>query len=264
MSVMTGRSLHDALLSVMADFRLRRELPAAELGEQEAAVLARVDADRLSRMARFLTRHYYRERLVRLYSHSAALARRRGLEPSEILDGPDLAEDLDTALLGSAATADRVAARIEEWFRRAYEEKGGPAYWPDLTRYEGAMFRTEAGRRVWTAGAAPQGTRPPRRSASARVVAFDIDVPALATRLEKLAPGDPVPWAVPRSPTRLLFTLSPRGILRVVRSNDALEGFLKLVDGSRSTEMIVECCGMDRSSAGAALRSLIDIGAIEE
>lgn len=261
---MTGRSLHDALLSVLADARLRRELPAGELGEQEAAALGRADRDRLGRLARFMTRHYYRERLVRLFRHSVALARRRGLEPCGMIDGSGFAPILDTAVLGSAGTADRVAAAMEGWFQRAYEEKGGPGYWPELLRYEGAMFRAEAGRRVWRTGPPPPAPRPPRRPESTRVVSFDIDVPALATRLDRLSPEDPVPWAVPRSPTRLLMAVSPRGILRVVRCSQALEGFLALVDGSRSADMIAATCGMEREAASAALRSLIDIGAIEE
>lgn len=262
---MTGRSLHDALLSALCDARVRRTLPAPAPGDEETAALGRCDRDRLEKMARFMSRHYYRERLVRLYRNSLALARRRGAEPGALIDTPVFAPILQEAVLGSQDTAERVAARIEEWLRDVFESKGGPLWWPHLVRYEGAIFRAEAGRRVWRQqppAALLSGA--PRRAPSARVESFDIDMPALAARLDRLSEEDPVPWAVPKSPTRLLLAVSPRGVLRVVRCSDALEGFLALADGQKSAEMILQVCGMDRSSATAALRSLIDIGAIEE
>ena len=72
---MTGRSLHDALLTVLSDGPLRARLLTGDtsargmLGREEWVMLRRVSVERLCRMARFLARHYYRERIVRLFRH---------------------------------------------------------------------------------------------------------------------------------------------------------------------------------------------------
>lgn len=213
-----------------------------------------------------MTSRYYGELLARLFIHSYAIARRRGLDPSGILDTPDLRAILEDAVRGSAGSADRIAACIEAWFLAAHAEKGGPSYWPNLIRYEGALFRTEAVARVarQAVAAGTPGRRPIRRAVSARIIALDHDLPALIVRLDRLNEGDPIPWAVPVKPTRLLVAMSPRGVLRVVRASDALEGFLRTVDGERDFDLVVAASGSDPESARSVLKSLIEIGAVEE
>lgn len=92
---MTGRSLHDALLRVLTSAELRRGLGvpgdgalAVTLGSEEAAVLRAADPERLGRLARFMGRHFYRERIVRLFAAGRALARRRGEDPLGLLRTP--------------------------------------------------------------------------------------------------------------------------------------------------------------------------------
>ena len=259
---MTGRTAHDALLRVLVDARLRRGLPPAELGAEEAAVLARADPDRVRRLARFMARHFYRERLVRLFSHCCAIARRRGARPVSQVDAPEFRALLDEAVLGSPESADAVASRFERWFLDAVSD--GPAWWPDLVRYEGAFFRAEAARRVWTEpGGAKAPPGPPRRSPSARVVDFGFDLPALLAHLDRLAPGDPLPVDAGPNPTRLLIATSGRGVVHVVRLNPSVDRFLSAIDGERDAAAIAEICGMTRDAAEAAVRKLRDVGAVE-
>ena len=95
-------------------------------------------------------------------------------------------------------------------------------------------------------------------------MALDHDLPALAVRLDRLDESGPIPWAIPAKPTRLLIAITPRGVLRVVRSSDALEAFLRTVDGERDFDLVVAASGIDRESARSALKSLIEIGAVEQ
>lgn len=212
------------------------------------------------------THDYYQARLEKQFRHSCAVARRRGLNPSGILETAELSAMVDTAVPRSADSAERIAARIEKWFLAGHAEKGGPGYWPDLIRYEAALFRADAighVERQATPGTT-SGHRPVRRSPSARIIALEHDIPSLVVRLDHLDDNDPLPWAVPEKPTRLLIAMSPHGVLRVVRASDALESFLKTVDGVRDFDLVVDASGMDREAAQAALRSLIEIGAVED
>ena len=208
---------------------------------------------------------FYNARLARCFKHSPAIARRQGQDPAAITDSTEVRAALHGALPGSVESAERVAAAIEGWFLAAHQRVPGPGYWPDLIRYEGALFRTDSiqtGERQ-TSPNTPGG-RPIHRAASARIIALDHDMPSLVMRLDRLVESDPIPWAVPAKPTRLLIAMSPKGDIRVVRASDALEGFLKTVDGQRDFDLVVASSGIDRESAAAALKSLIDIGAVEE
>lgn len=260
---MTGRTAHDALLRVLVDARLRRGLPAETLGEEEAAVLRRADPDRLLRLARFMARHFYRERVVRLLPHACAVARRFGKRPVSQVDTPAFLALLDEAVLGSPETADAVASWMERWFLEAVPPPTAPAWWPDLVRYEGAMFRAEAAPRVFrgpTPAAVPDR---PRRAAAARLVEVGFDLPALLARLDRLGTEDPLPPEVPPTPTRLLAATSRRGVLRVVRMNDVLDRLLVAIDGERDAAAIAAACGMTPAGAATSLATLFDLGAIE-
>ena len=109
-------------------------------------MLGAADADRLARLARFMGRHFYRERIVRLFAASRLLARARGADPLRLLDGPAFAAVLDAAELGSAATAEQVASLVEGDLRDVLR---AVPYGADLIAYEGALFRAEAGPRRW-------------------------------------------------------------------------------------------------------------------
>src|SRR5437867_6615990 len=122
---MTGRSLHDALLRVICEAPLQAALvsdpaaAAAALGNDEARALARADGVKLRRLARFMARHFYPERLVRLFRHARAVLVRAGRDPIDLLDDPAFLDLLEAAIIGSSGTAERVAATIE---RRCRDE----------------------------------------------------------------------------------------------------------------------------------------------
>ncbi len=160
---MTGRSLHDALLTVLSDGPLRARLLTGDtsargmLGREEWVMLRRVSVERLCRMARFLARHYYRERIVRLFRHIRTLAPHTGRDPLAVLDTPAGLASLDQSVLGTHATAERLVSLIEDSLigNDAVIRLAIP-YWRDLVRYHVTMFRVEAGAPL--SGGNPGGT----------------------------------------------------------------------------------------------------------
>ncbi|MCI0587606.1 MAG: hypothetical protein L0323_12260 [Planctomycetes bacterium] len=260
---MNGRTLHDALLRVLTDGPLRREVlagrasPERGVGPAEAEVLRLVDCDRLERMARFMARHFYRERIVRLFSGARALASRTGRDPLSVLEGPSFREYLAGARLGSPESADAIARLVEETL--SPEEDGRPGdlpYWRDLVRYEGTLFRAEAAPRTWSAVREPSPR--PRRSPWLRIAEFDWDVPAV---LPAVLRGGEVPLSA-RAPSRLFFAASPSGKVNVARCPDALRSLLEALDGTRSPEELAPSLGVDRDALETTLSRLRDLGAV--
>jgi hypothetical protein len=258
---MTGRSLHDALLRVLTSAARRDGLagpdgPVAGLGPEESAALRAADRDRLRRLARFMGRHFYRERIVRLFAASRALARRRGRDPLRVLDDPAFARLLDEAELGSGPTADRVARMVEDECRGAL---AGLAYAADLVAYEGALFRAEAGPRRWRP-ADDGGAGVPVRSPHARICALGWDVTGLvgAVRRGDASLPEPAP-----APTRLLLGLGPGGQVTTVRCPEAVERLLDALDGVRSPEEAAAAAGLAAGDASGLLRQLAAVGAVE-
>ncbi len=275
MTPVTGRSLHDALLRALCEAPLRAALredfagAARALGEQEAAALATADPRRLSRLAHFMARHFYRERLVRLFRHARAVLARRGRDILGVLDDAAFREILGRATLGSAATAEEVATRIEERCRREAEAALVPAdaaapYFEDLVRYGGTLFRVEAGPRLWSAaGAATDdggpGDGPPRLSPWARVVDLDFDLPSILDAVEDAAGA--LPEAV-RSRTRLLAALDPGGTVNVVRLPDGVARLLGHLDGSVPLEAAAERSGLTLDQARGVVGQLRALSAV--
>lgn len=257
---MTGRSVHDALLRVLTSATLRQALGRegaleAAVGVEEAVALRGADRERLGRLARFMGRHFYRERIVRLFAASRALARRRDADPLALLEDPAFDTLLDTAEVGSAETAEHVAALVEARLLAALD---GLPYGRDLVAFEGALFRSEAGPRRWSDGGTGGGM--PARSASARVCVLDWDVTRLVAAVRRGDAELPVP---PRVPTRLLVALSPDGRVTTARSTDAVEQLLAALDGSRSTAEIARALALAEPDVGQALAQLAAAGAVE-
>ncbi|MGH7318494.1 MAG: hypothetical protein ACRELA_02540, partial [Candidatus Rokuibacteriota bacterium] len=216
---------------------------------------ARADGPRLRRLARFLGRHFYRERIVRLFAASRALARGRGRDPLALLDAPGFGALLDAAELGSSTTADGVAALVEAALEKTLADL---PYAGDLVRYEGALFRAEAGPRRWgDGGLVPDGI--PVRAESARVVTLAWDVAGLVAAVRRGDRSLPVP---PRVATRLLIALSPDGRVTTVRCSDAVERLLGALDGARAVEGIARLVGVAEAHARDALRQLTAVGAV--
>lgn len=260
---MTGRSLHDALLRVLTSAELRRRLAAGDdavaglLGGEEAAVLRAADPERLARLARFMGRHFYRERIVRLFAASRAVARARGTEPLGILDGAAFGALLDAAELGSGMTAEGVARLVEDALRAAL---AGLAYGGDLVAYEGALFRAEAGPRRWRDPVDGLESGRAARSAHARLCALEWDVTGLVAAVRR---GDAAPPEPPRAPTRLLVALAPNGRVTTVRCPEAVERLLAALDGVRSTAEAAAAAGVGEAEAAQVLRQLGEVGAVE-
>ncbi|HET6204141.1 MAG TPA: hypothetical protein VFI25_15220 [Planctomycetota bacterium] len=260
---MNGRSLHDALLRVLTDAPLRRavlegSLPAeGGVGPAEADALRRSDRDRLERMARFLARHFYRERVVRLFAGTRALAARTGRDPLSAIEGPAFRAAIAGARLGSPESADAVAGLVEAALRGG---EGGPTapfpFWSDLLRYEGEFFRAEAVPRSWRA--APEPSHRPRRSPWIRILDLDWDVPAVLHALRQHAE---VPSSA-RAPTRLLFAASPSGKVHVARCPDPLLRLLEALDGTRTVEELAPTLGAERTALETTVARLREMGAV--
>lgn len=259
---MTGRSAHDALLRLLTDGELRRRLLegdpeiARALGSGEAGALARSDRDRLMRMARFMSRHFYRERIVRLFRYGRTLALTRGRDPLGVLESPVFRRLLDSVVLGSAGSAEAVARLVEEGLTADLAEW---PFAPDLVRYEGTLFRVEAGPRHWHA---PDGARDglPMRSPQARIVDLEWDLSPLMSAIRR---GDPAPPVPPRHPTRFLVALSASGRVSTVRCPEALSRFLEALDGSRDPGEAAAAAGLREADAATLVTQLTNLGAVE-
>ena len=259
---MTGRSLHDALLTVLSDGPLRTRLltgdtsAAGVLGREEWVVLRRVSSERLCRMARFLARHYYRERIVRLFRHARILAPHTGRDPLAVLTTPAGLASLDQSVLGTPATAERLVSLIEDSLigNDAAITRAIP-YWRDLVRYHATMFRVEAG----TPHSASSQGGTPRRTPSTRILELDWDIPGVIADLRKGAP--PVPIAKP-APTCLLVARARHGRVTAVRCSQDIRVLVEAADGRRSVDQLALMSGLSVQETGGLLRQLEEIGAI--
>jgi hypothetical protein len=256
----TGRSLHDGLLRVLTSARLRSRAAAGDLaglsatvGVEEARTLCTADPARLQALARFFGRHFYRERIVRLFAASRRLAREAGRDPLDVLDTSTFARVLEGAELGSAATADAVATLVEADVVRLL---GARAWGPTLVAYEGALFRVEGGPRRWAAA----GGESVVRAATARTLTLDWDVTALVAAVRR---GD-LALPEPRSePVRLLVTLAPDGRVTTVRASETLERVLAVLEAPQTAAGLAHALGTDEATCGRALQQLTAIGAVE-
>lgn len=139
---MSGRAAHDALLGLLTDGPARASFLAGG-APPEALAAATFDRDRLVRMARFLGRHFYRERIVRLCREVRALRTWTGVDPVSVVDAADFPAFVDRSVLGSPEAADEIASRVE---RRLLAARAAEIpYWSDLVRYDVARIRVEGG-----------------------------------------------------------------------------------------------------------------------
>jgi hypothetical protein len=258
---MTGRSLHDGLLRVLTSARLRTWAAASDLntlsaavGLAEARVLCAADSARVRSLARFLGRHFYRERIVRLFAASRRVAQEAGHDPLDVLEGSAFATLLDGAELGSAATADEVATLVEGEVAGALAARPWGAA---LAAYEGALFRVEAGTRRWTTAAASATVV---RVATARVLTLAWDVTGLVAAVRRGQSALPEP---PAHPIRLLVALAPQGRVTTVRASEGIERVLAALDAPRTAAALARMLGSDEASCRRAIQQLVAIGAVE-
>ncbi|MGH7254834.1 MAG: hypothetical protein ACREI3_03565 [Nitrospirales bacterium] len=259
---MTGRSLHDALLLVLGHASVRTRLLKGDptlipcLGEEEHAVLSRLPAERVDRLARFLARHYYRERLVRLFRYVRLLASRTRRDPVAILSTPQALTILDEAVLGSPDTSERLIRLATAFLTdRDDEIQQAHPYWRDLVDYQAAMFLVEA------AGPPTDGTAHPgpHRSPAMRVLELQWDIPTVITHLRT---GQ---WTVSdllKAPTRLLVARSHQGLVTTVRCPEPIRRLLEALDGQTCPADLAVTVGLTPEQTQNLLQQLCDIGAV--
>jgi hypothetical protein len=259
---MTGRSLHDSLLKVVSDGSLRARLlkgdrqVSAPLGEQEAAVLARLPAERVARISRFLARHYYRERIIRLFRHARRLAAHTGRDPLAVLESPSGLTFLDDAVLGSADSADRLLSLIETYLTENDEAIVARApYWRDLIRYQAAMVRVEA---THDSRQQPPQSRRPRCSTAVQILTLEWDIPMVLAALRE---GDSLPTGR-AARTSLLMARSRHGRVTSVRCTEVIRRLLEAADGNRDVEELARTCRLAPEDADRLVRQLSEMGAL--
>jgi hypothetical protein len=256
----TGRALHDALLRVLTSAELRARAAAGDLaglgaavGGAEARALCGADPARLRGLARFFGRHFYRERIVRLFAACRRLAREAGWDPLDVLATGAFATLLEEAELGSSATAETVARMVEDRVGNVL----APRPWGGaLVAYEGALFRVEAGPRRW---GAPVGDTVVRAT-SVRVLTLPWDVTGLVRAVRRGEATLPEPRP---EPLRLLVTLAPDGRVTTVRASEPLEQVLTALEAPRTAAALARALGTDEAACERALQQLTAIGAVE-
>ena len=250
---MSDRALQDEIIRALAD------APYRASSEWRRRGLA--DPDRVERFARFLTRHFYYERIVNFFKYSRALARVTGRKPEAILKRPGFEALLPTAVLGSRETARAVARLVVEYVADSGAEI---RYLADLLRYEEAMMVVEAGPRVWrensvTEGAGSGEQYAPEVVEGTVLLELSYDLPAVLPKL--LQPWTEVPQAL-ETATKLLVARSRHGRVAVARSNQAVAAVVQLADGRRTLEDLAREAGLRPAELAATLEGLVDLGAV--
>lgn len=257
---MTGRSLHDALLRVLRDRTLRDQLLGhtdATLSlarEPEWQILRRCSQADLSKMARFLARHYYMERVVRLFRHIRRLVPQTGRDPCLVLDMASGQTVLDHAVVGSPQTAEAFLRLIERYLLEDEAAlRSQFPYWQDLVQYHGAMFRLEA------QGGEPGSPELPCRSGSAEMREFEWDLPAVIAALRV---SDYARAKTFNTSSILLITASSNQQVTTLRCSAQVRSLFDSADGRHTMEELGAKAGLSRQDTEQTLRRLKSMGAI--
>jgi hypothetical protein len=257
---MTGRSLHDTLLRVLSHGPLRAQLLGMDDGSttivsDEWHILSRVPKDRLRNTARFLARHYYGERIARLFRHVRRLAPQTGRDPLSVLDSPQARIVLDHAVLGSSDTAEEMASLLETFL---LENAAGIhmrfPYWQDLVCYQATMFRLEA-RKVNQCA-----TDRPCRSVSGNIIEFEWDIPAILSDLQSSNHRQP---GTAHRPSILLIASSLGGQVISLRCTPEVQRLFHAADGTRTIEELGLAADCSVQQTEQVLRQMKEIGAIQ-
>jgi hypothetical protein len=257
---MTGRSLHDTLLRVLSHGPLRAQLfemedEATTFRADEWHILRRVPKESLRNMARFLARHYYAERIVRLFRHVRRIAAQTGRDPLSVLDTPHVHALLDRAVLGSPGTADEMVSLIETFLLQdAAEIQQRFPYWQDLVRYQTTMFGLEARR------TAESTTCLPCRSPSGNIVQFEWDLPAILADLASL--NDQQASRL-HCPSCLLIASSADRHVTSLRCTSHVQRLFEAADGTRTVEELGIIADLSERQTEQALEQMKRIGAIQ-
>lgn len=257
---MTGRSLHDTLLRVLSHGPLRAQLlgmtdKTAAIHADEWHILRRVPKEHVQNMARFLARHYYGERIARLFRHIRRFAPQTDRDPLSVLDSPRACTVLDRAVLGSSDTAEEMASLLESFLleNAAAIQKQFP-YWQDLVRYQATMFRLEARE------AKECATDRPCRSETGAIVEFEWDIPAILLDLQ--SPNHRQPETAHR-PSMLLIASSSGGQVISLRCTPEVQRLFDAADGTRTVEELGRLTGCSEHQVEQMLKQMKEVGAIQ-
>ncbi len=253
---MTSREIQDIILRLLCDGPLRHK--ALQGGALEAEVppevLARIDGEGLARFARFLARHFYRERIVHLFKYSRALAHLTGRRPEEVLKSEAFNAQLPRAVIGSRRTAAEVADLLYHYLvDNSSDILARIPYWLNLVRYECAFF---------VADAIPEEREEPElpaRAEGAQLIELEWDLPSILSDILKAPASPPMP---PRKPTIILISRSREGRVSSMACSEAIARLFNLIDGKNHVASLAEKSGLSREAVDKALARLAEIGAI--
>ena len=204
-------------------------------------------------MARFLARHYYAERIVRLFRHARRLAAQTGRDPLLLLDSAQACAVLDDAVLGSSDTVEKMVCLIEAFLLEdAAIQKRFP-YWNDLVLYQATMFRVEARR------AQRHTTYLPCRSATGQIVEFDWDMPAILSSLDSERGQQEVNL---RCRSLLLIASSADRHVTSLRCTPHIKRLYEAADGTRTVEELGSMADLSVQQVEEVLAQMKQIGAI--
>lgn len=254
---MNSRDAQDVILRLLADGPFRAQALSGNPAppDETQALLQKIDMAGLERFARFMCRHYYRERVVHYFKYARALASRTGLYVESVLKTDAFRALAPHLTLGDAASAAGVLKLIEACL---LGDDAGAAralvpYWDDLTRYQSTFFLTDA---------RPPEHQPgnhPALAPATRLLELNWDLPAVLPDLLRPFASLPMPAA---KPVRLLFARSPQGEVTVLRCPDALKNLLLALDGTRDPAALAASAGLDAASAQKAVQRLAELGAV--
>jgi hypothetical protein len=237
-STKSDRDLQDALITYLADANLRRA-PAGLLP------LSPEQARRAGRFARFLARRYYRDRLARSFRYS----RRFAPAAERVADAPVFNIFLDVCVLGSVASAERVAGLAVDHVNRL--PAPGP-WWNDLLQYERLFFLQAATTENEVASASLQP------SPSARCHRFSWNLPELLLRLKSGAAMS----AELHVEVTLLFSRTGSGRIYVVEVDADTAAVFHGAGARLSPAQIAETTSLPAATVQHALAALAQVGAL--
>lgn len=256
---MNSRAAQDVILRLLADgpFRSAALTPGDSPGPEVAEVVARVDRAGLERFARFLCRHYYRERVVHYFKYSRALAPLTGRAPEAVLKTAEFTALIPQLTLGERMSAEPVLELLQRHLTAAADSlRAAVPYWDDLVAYQSVFFLSDA-----LPPASPSvGTAPfPARAETATLLELSWDLPAILPSLLRPFRDLPLP---PRQPVRLLFARSPHNEVTVLRCTDALKDLLEGLTGQEDPAQVAARMGLEPASFEKTLQKLEQLGAV--
>ena len=251
---MNSRATQDVILRLLADGSFRAAAAGGVKDPELARVLARVDLAGLDRFARFLCRHYYRERAVHYFKYSRALVPLTGRTPEAVVKTAEFTALIPQLVLGDRGSAEKALELLQRHLLADADSiRARIPYWDDLITYQSAFFLSDA-------LPPPREARPfPARAQTATILELSWDLPAILPQLLRPFRDLPMPARVP---TRLVFARSPRGEVTVLRCTDALKNLLESLTGDEDPAQVGARLGLDAQSFAETLRRLEELGAL--